>query len=59
MPQTFAMENSAAISVIERILKQPMYENMCLVVHEKTNSLEITTYPVAEQKGLKPYEFGK
>jgi len=59
MPQSFAMENASAISVIERILKQPMYEKMCLVVDEKTNSLLITTYPVAEQKGLKPYEFGK
>lgn len=59
MPQTFSMDNSPAIDVIERILKQPMYEKMCLVVDEKKNSLLITTYPVAEQQGLKPYEFAK
>lgn len=59
MPQSFAMENVSAISVIERILKQPMYDKMCMVVDEKKNSLLITTYPVAEEKGLKPYEFDK
>lgn len=57
MPQSFALENVPAIDVIKKILKQPMYEKMCLVVDEKQNSLLITTYPVAEQKGLKPYVF--
>ncbi len=59
MEQNFVMENVPAISAIERILKQPMYDKMCLVVDETKNSLLITTYPVAEQKGLKPYEFSK
>jgi hypothetical protein len=59
MPQTFAMENVPAIDVIERILKQPMYEKMCLVVDNAKNSLLITTYPVAEQQGLRPYEFSR
>ena len=59
MPQTFVMEDAPAIDVIQKILTQPMYEKMCLVVDDQKNTLLITTYPVAEQQGLKPYVFDK
>lgn len=59
MEQNFVMEDVPAINIIEKIMKQPLYEKMCLVVDETKNSLRITSYPDAEQKGLMPYEFPK
>ncbi len=57
MPQTFTMDNVPATDALWEILKK--YDKMCLVADEQKNVLLITTYPVAEQKGLKPFDFPK
>jgi predicted Zn finger-like uncharacterized protein len=57
MPQTFTLDNVPATDALWEILQK--YDKMCLVVDEQKNVLLITTYPVAEQKGLKPFDFPK
>lgn len=59
MEQNFSLENTPAIGVIEKILKQPMYDKMCLVIDTKYDQLLITTYAAAEQRGETPYQFPK
>jgi hypothetical protein len=53
MPQEFKMDQAPATQALQEILKK--YDKMCLVVDEQKKIALITTFPVAEQQGLKPY----
>jgi len=55
MPQEFKMDQQPATEPLKKILGR--YDNMCLVVDEQKKIALITTFPVAEQQGLKPYVF--
>jgi hypothetical protein len=54
MPQTFQMESVPATEAIQGILKN--YDKMCIIVDETRGAITVSTYPVAEQKGLTPFK---
>jgi hypothetical protein len=55
MPQTFKLDQVPATTAILTIFQQKDQEKLCLVVDEQKKTALITTHPVAEQQGLKPY----
>ncbi|MDA1211026.1 MAG: hypothetical protein O2955_00830 [Planctomycetota bacterium] len=57
MPQTYKMDQSSALEVIEAIFKP--YPKMCLIIDEKKNIATITTYQAAEDQKLTPFVFEK
>jgi hypothetical protein len=54
MPQTFKLDETSGAQAIKEILKN--YDKMCVVVDETRGALTVSTYPVAEQKGLTPFK---
>jgi predicted Zn finger-like uncharacterized protein len=54
MPQTFKLDKAPATQAIQEILKN--YDKMCIVVDETKGQVTVSTYPVAEQKGLTPFK---
>ncbi|MGH7202682.1 MAG: hypothetical protein ACREJB_18900, partial [Planctomycetaceae bacterium] len=53
MPQTFNLGTAPAIRAVAEILKQ--YDQMCIVVDEKTKTVTVTTKKAATDRGLTPY----
>lgn len=53
MPQTFKLDQVPATEALANILKN--YDKMCIVVDEAKKMAIVMTYPVAEQRGLKPF----
>uniref|UniRef100_A0A7C2JZ60 Uncharacterized protein n=1 Tax=Schlesneria paludicola TaxID=360056 RepID=A0A7C2JZ60_9PLAN len=54
MPQTFAFEKIPATQAIQEVLKN--YDKMCILVDESNKQVTVSTYPVAEQRGLTPFK---
>jgi hypothetical protein len=54
MPQTFQLDKASGAQAIQEILKN--YDKMCIVVDETRGAITVSTYPVAEQKGLTPFK---
>jgi hypothetical protein len=53
MPQSFKLDQVSGTTALAEVLKN--YDKMCVVVDEPKKVMIVTTYPVAEQKKLKPF----
>ncbi len=53
MPQTFKLAQEPGTVALMKIMEK--YDKMCLVVDEDKKTAIVMTYPVAEERGLKPF----